>query len=150
MKKSIYFLFIILAFSFAFLYQGCGNDDNPVSGGVGSTTVTGTLTIPAAAPGKTVIVIIDSDRDGDNGFLYSATGTVGSGTSGTYTFNNIANGTYYIYAVVFIVGNTNTGPQSGDYLGFYGGTINNPPNSANATVPSSGSVTFNINLQVMT
>ena len=54
-----------------------------------------------------------------------------------------------MYAVVFLGSNTSQGPQSGDYLGFYGGTIANPPNSPNASVPSSGTVAFDINLEAM-
>lgn len=150
MKKLVNLsFFIILTFFLASLYQGCSKDDNPVNDTSGSATVKGTLTIPSPAPGKTVYIIIDNDMNGDNGFKYSATGQCDANTSGTYTLNNIASGTYYIYAVVFVVGNTSSGPQSGDYYGIYGGTMNSPPNSPNATVPSSGTVTFNINLEVM-
>jgi hypothetical protein len=150
MKKLNYNFYIIAITLFlALLYQGCSKDDNPVDNASGSATVNGTLTIPADANGKTVYVIIDNDMNGDNGWKYAATGTCGSGTSGTYTFNSIASGTYYIYAVVFVVGNTSQGPQSGDYFGIYGGTLSSPPSSPNATVPSSGTVTFNINLETM-
>ncbi len=149
--KKLFYLFFLITFTLflSFLYQGCSKDDNPVDGGTGSATVKGTLTIPAAAPGKTVYVIIDNDMNGDNGYKYAATGTCDANTSGTYTLNDIAAGTYYIYAVVFVVGNTSSGPQSGDYYGIYGGTMNNPPSNPNATVPSSGTVTFDIDLEEM-
>ncbi len=150
MKKLSYLICIILlAPVLMLLYQGCGKDDSPVNGGNGSTTVNGTLTLPAAADGKSLFVAIDYDRNGDNGFKYSVSGTCGTETTESYSINNVAAGSYYIYAVVFVVGNTSQGPQSGDYLGFYGGTISNPPSSPNASVPSSGTVTFDINLEVM-
>ncbi|MCJ7714132.1 hypothetical protein MUO66_06715 [Candidatus Bathyarchaeota archaeon] len=150
MKKLSYlFYIIILALFLIFLYHGCGEDDSPVNGENGSTTVTGTLTLPAAAASKTFFVAIDYDRNGDNGFKYSVTGTCGAETTENYTISNVAAGNYYIYAVVFVSGDISQGPQSGDYLGFYGGTISNPPNSPNASVPASGTVTFDINLEVM-
>lgn len=147
MKKLYYFLLLLLLL---FIFQSCSKDDNPVNTNVtGTTTVTGTLTIPAPATGKPVMVIIDNDMDGDNGYNYLASGTCKTGTSGTYTFNKVGPGTYYIYAVVFLVGNTTVGPQSGDYYGVYGGTMTSPPQSPNATVPASGTVTFDINLVTM-
>lgn len=150
MKKFNYLSFLMIpTFFLVSLFQGCSKDDNPVDNTNGSTTVKGTLTIPAPAPGKTVYVIIDNDMDGDNGYKYAATGQCDANTSGTYTLDNITAGTYYIYAVVFVVGNTSSGPQSGDYYGVYGGTMNNPPNSPNASVPSSGTVFFDITLEEM-
>ena len=150
MKKLIYLICIILlAPVLMLLNQGCGKDDNPVNGGNGSTTVNGTITLPATAESKTLFVAIDNDRNGDNGFNYSYTGSCGAGTTENYSIDKVASGNYYVYAVVFVVGNTSQGPQSGDYLGFYGGTISNPPNSPNTSVPSSGTVTFDINLEVM-
>lgn len=150
MKKLIRFSFlIILTLFLVSLDQGCSKDDNPVDNTSGSATVKGTLTFPAPAPGKFGAVLIDNDTNGDNGYKYAAGGTCGSGTTQTYTFNDIPTGTYYIYAVVFVVGDTTQGPQSGDYYGIYGGTMNNPPNSPNASVPSSGTATFNFTLGVM-
>lgn len=150
MKKLSNIIYLTaLALILIFLYQGCSKDDNPVNGGNGLTTVKGTLTLPAAADGKTFFIAIDNDRNGDNGFNYSGTGTCGTGTTETYSISNVTASNYYIYAVVFVVGNSSQGPQSGDYLGFYGGTIINPPNSPNASVPSSGTVTFDINLEMM-
>ena len=87
--------------------------------------------------------------DGDNGFPYSITGTCGTGTTVEYSITNVATGNYYIYSVVFLHNDPSQGPQKGDYLGFYGGTISNPPKTANANIPSSGTVIFNLNLEVM-
>ncbi len=150
MKKLSYLFYLkALVLFLMSLYQGCSKDDNPVNGGNESATVKGTLTLPAAANGKTFFVAIDDDRNGDNGFKYSSSKTCGTETTESYSINNVIAGNYYIYAVVFVVGNLSQGPQSGDYLGFYGGTITNPPNSPNATIPSSGTVAFDINLEVM-
>lgn len=147
MKGLYYFLLLVIP---VLIFQGCSKDDNPVSTSTsGITTVTGTLTIPAPATGKPVYVILDNDMNGDNGYKYLASGACKSGTSGTYTFNKVGAGTYYLYAVVFLSGNTNQGPQSGDYYGIYGGTMNSPPQSPNAAVPSSGTVTFDINLDTI-
>ncbi|MGD8306739.1 MAG: hypothetical protein PVF17_08810 [Ignavibacteria bacterium] len=150
MNKLLNFIYpTVILLCLIFIQPGCSSNENPADGGIGSTTVTGTLTLPAVANGKTFAVIIDNDSDGDNGFLYSVTGTCSSGTTLNYSINNVAEGNYYIYAVVFVVGDTTQGPQTGDYLGIYGGTISNPPTSRNASVPSSGTVTFNITLYVM-
>ena len=148
MKKLAYLSFLIILTPFLVsLYQGCSDDDNPVNN---SATVKGTLTIPAPAQGKLFAVIIDDNIfDPGDGYKYLDSSRCGSGTSVTYSFSNIAAGTYYIYSAVFINGNWSQGPQSGDYIGIYGGTLNNQPNSANATVPSSGTATFNMNLEVM-
>ena len=149
--KKLGYLFCLktLILFLMLLYQGCSKDENPVNDGNGSTTVNGILTLPAAANGKTFIVAIDNDRNGDNGFKYSTTATCGTETTVNYTISNVSASNYYIYAVVFVIGNTSQGPQSGDYFGFYGGTISNPPNSPNASIPSSGTVSFDINLELM-
>lgn len=115
----------------------------------GNATITGNLIMPAATPGKMWAVLVDNDFNGDNGQVKLATGACGSGTNLNYSISNVSAGTYYIYAAVFVVSDGSSGPQSGDYLGVYGGTLTNPPNQANASVPFSGTVTFDITLRVM-
>lgn len=127
----------------------CSDDDKDITNSKGSATVTGDITIPAAAPGKDMAVIIDNDFDGGNGFVRIAEHVCGDATQFTYEFSAVARGTYYIYAVVFVVGDSEGEPVSGDYIGIYGGTISNPPTSANAVVPSSGTVNFDFDLGVM-
>jgi len=110
-------------------------------------TINGTLTLPAEANGKEYWVLIDNDTDGDNGYVNATVGTCGSGTTVDYTINNVNAGAYYVYAGVRIVSGHDSPPQSGDYIGFYG-TGSDPPDEANAVVPSSGTVTFDIILSV--
>ena len=113
-----------------------------------NATVTGTLTLPADASGKEYFIIIDSDTDGDNGYVNATIGTCGSGTTVDYSISNVPAGTYYVYAGVRIVSDHDSSPQNGDYIGFYG-TGSDPPDEANAVVPSSGTVTFDITLSIM-
>jgi len=76
-------------------------------------------------------------------------GLCGSGTEVTYSVSDVPTGTYYLYAVVFVGGDFNEGPQFGDYIGIYGGEYpENAPASPNAEV-TSGTNTFDINLVVM-
>ena len=135
--------FAVLA---GFAMTACSSSST--DGGGGSTTVVGTLTLPAAAAGRPYAVLVDNDKNGDNGTIGEASGTCGSDTEQAYTINNVPAGTYYVYAAVGVVSNLQQGPQSGDYYGFYG-TGGSVPGSPNATVPSSGTETFNITLVVM-
>lgn len=155
MKKFIYQIFIllntILIVGGIITIISCdsstssNNDDK----NTGNATVTGNLTLPAAAPGKMWAVLVDNDFDGDNGQIKLVTGSCGSGTNVPYSVSNVPAGTFYIYAAVFVVSDGSSGPQSGDYIGIYGGTLTNPPSSANAVVPSSGTVDFDFALDVM-
>jgi len=119
------------------------NEDN----GAGSTTVNGTLTLPAPANGVDYSVIIDNNLDGDDGFITITNGTCGPGITVNYAIENVNAGTYYIYAIVWVIGGN--APQNGDYLGIFGGTLNNPPAQPNAVIPDSGTVIFNIVLEVI-
>lgn len=155
MKKCIYqifmFLNIFLLVVGIIIITSCDsstssdNDDN----NSGNAIVTGNLILPAAASGKTWAVLVDNDFNGDNGQVKLATGTCDSGTNVNYSISNVPSGTFYIYAAVFVVSDGSSGPQSGDYIGIYGRTLTNPPSNANAVVPSSGTVTFDITLNVM-
>jgi len=128
------------------LIISCGDDSPTASSGA---TVSGTLSLPADASGQTYYVLIDNDVDGGNGFVKAATNTCGSGTTIHYSISDVPAGTYYVYAVVFIVGDPQDEPQAGDFIGIYGTTLSGPLPAPNAQVPSSGSVTFNITLEIM-
>ena len=69
----------ILAIAVLFLglvgLAGCGDDDKGTDSDTTKATVNGTVTIPAAASGKTIFVIIDDDFDGGNGVFREATDT---------------------------------------------------------------------------
>lgn len=114
----------------------------------GNATVSGSLTLPSEASGKEYFVIIDSDTDGDNGYVNDTIGTCGSGTTVDYSISNVPAGTYYVYACVRVVSAHDSPPQSGDYFGFYG-TGSTEPSEANAVVPPSGTVIFDITLSIM-
>jgi len=110
------------------------------------TTVTGTLTLPAAADGEEYWVLIDNDTDGDNGYISYTTGPCGPGTSVDYSISNVPAGTFYVYAGVRITSDSDSPPQGDDYFGYY--DAGPPPTEANAVVPSSGTVDFDIPLMV--
>ncbi len=129
-----------------FTAAGCSSDSSTSIRN--RATVRGTLTLPAAAEGKTVFVLVDTNFDGDNYYVVSYEGILDSGTTHEYTINEVPSGTYYVYAGVCLTGNCEQGPQTGDYLGFYG-TGATPPANANAVVPSSGTVELNISLSVV-
>jgi hypothetical protein len=93
--------------------------------------------------------LVDNDLNGDNGFVASTTGTCGTATAVNYSISDVPAGTYYIYAGVRVISAPNTAPQSGDYLGFYGGSLTNPPAQPNAEVPASGTVNFDIVLEIL-
>jgi hypothetical protein len=114
---------------------------------VTDATVTGMLTLPAEANGREYIVIVDTDTDGDNGFVASTIDTCGTGLTVDYSISAVPAGTYYIYACVFVVSDT-APPQDGDYIGFYGTGID-PPAVRNAFVPLTGTVAFDITLDTM-
>ncbi|MGD9214068.1 MAG: hypothetical protein PVJ84_04610, partial [Desulfobacteraceae bacterium] len=110
-------------------------------------TITGMLTLPAEANGREYMVIVDTDTDGDNGFVASTIDTCGTGLTVDYSINAVPAGTYYIYALVLVVSET-APPQDGDYIGFYGTGID-PPAVPNAFVPLTGTVAFDITLDTM-
>ena len=130
------------------ILTSCG-DDNPTT--VNTATVNGTLTLLAEANGRPYSVFIDNDTNGGNGYIRITTGTCGAGTEVNYSITNVPSGTYYAYAVVFVVSDGTHEPQSGDYYGFYnpGGSSDTPPNEPNAVVTSEDTVTFDITLVVM-
>ena len=129
-------------------FVACSSDDESPTEPQ-KATVTGTLNLPAEATGKTWAVLFDNDVDGDNGFAKLGTGTCPSGLEVSYSVNDVTTGTYFLYAVVFVVSDGSEGPQFGDYIGIYGGEYpNNLPTSANAQV-TSGTNTFDIDLVEM-
>lgn len=117
--------------------------------GAPPVTVTGTLTLPAAAPGKTYFVSVDNDFNGDNGYVEITTGTCGSGTTVGYEIEDVPAGDYYVYAGVWVAGTYGHRPEDGDYLGIYGGTVDAPPSQPNVEVPSTGSVVCDIDLELL-
>ena len=142
---SILILLILLGFV---NFMACSSDsESPTE--PQKATVTGTLNLPEDATGKTWAVIFDNDIDGDNGWIHLGTGVCPSGTEVSYSVSNVTTGSYFLYAVVFVVGDMTEGPTFGDFIGIYGGEYpNNAPTSPNAQV-TSGTNTFDIDLVEM-
>ena len=150
MKNRVHLSFLrtgcLLTFLMLAVFSSCKDDDATGPSGV---TVQGTLNLPSAAAGKIWGVLIDNDLNGDNGYVQLGMGTCGTGLTVPYTINNVPRGVYYIYAVVFIVGDEDQGPQVGDFIGIYGGQIpDNTPVSPNATV-GTGENKFDIDLYLI-
>jgi len=140
-------LCIIILLSVFMNFFACSESDNPSE--PQKATVTGTLNLPQETAGKTWAVLFDTDIDGDNGYVFLGMGLCGNGTEVSYSVSDVPTGTYYLYAVVFVVSDGSEGPQYGDYIGIYGGEYpDNVPASANAQV-TTGTNTFDIDLVVM-
>lgn len=148
MSKTKNKLVLFLSFlTILAMISSCKKDDD--SAEPTNATVNGTLILPQEANGKEYWVLIDNDLDGGNGYVSVTSGTCGSGTTVNYSISNVTSGTYYISAGVRIFSAPDNPPEEGDYVGIYGGTIINLPGAANAVVPSSGTVTFDITLDIM-
>ena len=111
--------------------------------------ITGTLTLPEEAIAKEYFVLIDDNTDHDDDQYHYTTGICGSGTKVTYSLGRVPAGTYFMVAGVRIESDSDSEPEVGDYLGYYGGSGIMPPEEANVIVPSSGSVTFDIPLHIV-
>jgi hypothetical protein len=140
-------LLILTLLGFMNFISCSGDDESPTE--PQKVTVTGTLNLPEAAEGKIWAVLFDNDVDGENGFVHLGTGTCPSGTEVSYSVGNVTTGSYFLYAVVFVVGDMTEGPTYGDFIGIYGGEyLVNMPTSPNAQVSSSNK-TFDIDLVVI-
>jgi len=87
-----------------------------------SDNVSGTLTMPASADGKNIIIFLDDDGDTGNGGIsyYQITqiSGMGGGTTYSYTALCVFTGSYYITALVDNDGSGLPGaPTAGDYGG---------------------------------
>ena len=120
------------------------SDDDPASP-TGSATVTGTLTLPDPAPGREYVVLIDTDYEGDVHVAFFR-GECSDGTELSYSFSNVAPGTYFVYALVRLVSDPDADPETGDLYGIYGGSLSNMPPTPNVTVPSSGTITVDLTM----
>jgi len=139
-----FFIELILLIILCLITLKCdSNDPKPID-----NVIKGTLTLPATAPGKEFIVMIDNNNYGGDGYVAITAGTCGSGTTEFYSFEDIQPGTYYIYAFVRVMSTPNNPPASGDFAGIYGGTLANPPSNPNAAIPNEGTVVFDISLSL--
>jgi uncharacterized protein (DUF2141 family) len=113
----------------------------------GSTTVSGTVSLPASVSNKTYYVVIDANTSKSDGYASIASGAT-SGSSISYTLEYVDAGTYYIYCLVDVDGSG--APTANDYFGAYGGTGYNFPSGANLVVPASGTTTCDFSAVLIT
>lgn len=107
-----------------------------------TATVSGTVTLPAAASGKNYAVRILADKTGGPA-VKEMSGVTTAINSFAYTLAGVPTGTYFLLAFVDIDGSGGDSSTPGDFAGWYGhGGDGNPPPHPNGVVPSSGTVTF--------
>ena len=136
----------------AALVAGCGSSSAAPADGGGDTgatpRVSGTLTLPAASPGKPWSVKLFT-MDGRTTLTATAetSGTTPDGTALPYAISTVPAGTYFILGFVDVDMSGGTSSTPGDFAAWYGHTGDgNPPPTANAVVPATGSVMFDFTL----
>lgn len=89
----------------------------------GGATISGTVTLPVSLTNKEYVVVVDTDHDGSNGGQAAyALGSV-TGSSFSYTIENVPDGTYMVYAIIYAAGSWLSAPGSGDYCSGDSSTI---------------------------
>ncbi|MCK4257841.1 MAG: hypothetical protein KAX49_02625 [Halanaerobiales bacterium] len=108
------------------------------------------LHLPEPVPGKNFEFYVDYDIDPGNGYEAMYKGVSGTGPVIEQSLQ-VQPGNYYIYAAVDANGTGfhENGPDKGDFVGIYGGSFDNWPESPNAYVPDNGSADFDLYMQVM-
>lgn len=111
-------------------------------------TVQGTLTLPGTATGKHWEVRIATGLGAATLTpVAMASGTTTGSTALSYSIPNVPPGTYFILGFVDVNGLGGTSSTPGDYAGWFGGDASgNPPAQPDATVPASGTATFDFSL----
>ena len=141
-KKPSYLPLILLIVWVCFCLLACDSPTSP------EQKVTVILNLPQSAPGRPWHIGFDDDLDGD--YIWFEMGTCGQEANITLEFDDVPAGTYYLTATVFVVSDGTAPPIPGDYTGIYlrRGQERRELFAPNATVPESGSVTFEVNLSV--
>jgi len=138
---------VVTVFACIFVLLSCGGDDNPVSSS--SARVTGSLTVPASAADKSFTVYVDTDTNPLNGSIRTCGSSCGGSTTSPYALNDVPGGLYYVYGIIRVNSINGMPLVAGDLIGYYGGTGVDPPDTPNASVPSSGTVAFNLVLVII-
>jgi hypothetical protein len=94
-------------------------------------------------------VVVDTDLNGENNFPYSVSCNCGIDSIETHKSDVVTVGKYYLYAVAFVVSDGTSGPKNGDFLGFYGGSLNNPPTSPNVEIIANENKIYNYTMSVV-
>ncbi|MBT8189220.1 MAG: hypothetical protein HKN67_03885 [Saprospiraceae bacterium] len=148
MKYLDKFRFIlILLISLAIVFS-CQDDDDPL-GPEDNTpaNVVATLNLPLDVNGKSWHVVFDEDIDPSNGYIYTDNGICGSGTTISFTIEDVPNGVFFVYARVSVNSQFGSPPKPGDLIGIYGGSfVDNIPELPNFTIPEKGEVSISIDL----
>jgi len=140
MKSSLRVLgVLIFTVLLAVFLTACGGGGNSVT----NHTVSGTVTLPAlvSVTNRQWYVAVDNDLDGSNGMIAETKGVV-TGSTFSYSINNVPSGDYYVYGEVDMTGDL--GPwESGDYVGF-GCEKVDIKNPCKVTIDSSKTVDFSL------
>jgi hypothetical protein len=104
---------------------------------VAPTNLQGTITLPSPQPGKIIAIEISPNTKGNNGGgsnNFTFYDVLGSSATYNYSVCVVIPGTYYVYAFVDVMNNSQVGNDlystsvtSGNYLGYYGGSGVNAP-----------------------
>ncbi len=108
------------------------------------------LNLPYQVDHRKFVVFADTDMDPDNGYVSEYWGeTYWSDVIEANMF--VPEGNYYIYAAVDANGNgfDANGPDVGDFVGLFGGSMDYMPEYPNAYVPYDGMVDFHIDMFIM-
>ncbi len=114
--------------------------------GEGTNTVSGTITLPVSVSEKTYYICLDTNLNGDDGMEGFLSEQV-TGTSINYSFSNVSDGTYYLYAIVDMDG-SGEGISSGDYW-MFNGMVNSNPSTAES-IDVAGDVSVDMTLEAYT
>lgn len=128
----------------------------------GETTVAGTITLPADATGRCLMVALDNDTTGSNGVARRTDGgealsyQMVTGASAAFSLDRVPAGTYFLWGYVDVDRSVSNppasceltgGPNRGDHLGYFAtGLI--PPGAPNVTVPHAAAARFDFALGV--
>lgn len=96
-----------------------------------SHSITGTLTLGAAQPSKSCIVMIDQDNNLGNGFTDGVKFACGSSTAVNFTLSFVPAGNFYL---VTHVDNNDGTVNSGDYFGYHSSGSTSAPGATTISV----------------
>ena len=123
---------VLLSAIVALTMSACGGDSSSSPTVTHTHTVSGTITLPASADGKTYMVGVTTDIDSGPVAFYQGV-ISGTGMTVDYSISGVPAGTYYVMAVVYQTG-SGPDPVDGDYFGTYGWAGGSDPASMGANV----------------
>ena len=142
------------------LAAACGPDGDDDDDNASNNTVSGLIALPADATGACGMIAIDDDFDPSNGPAQRTNGSflwgfqLLSGSSVTFSYDDVADGSYYIWAYVDadISDSDPAGdceiagaPTPGDHFGFFDTGLSIPP-APNVEVPHAAGTSYDFAL----